>query len=403
MASSAKEHNGTFKGPKSFQQTKKSWSAVISGGANYNSSVMSASPTHQSTGEPEPLTSSDASMPQVDHFSHKVARPFLKGTIPNSVLVDITQIYDRQKEFIVALQIYCEANTHLWAVSEHMRRDNNRIYAEISVSPTMYEQIRQQPALELENFDKPLMAYPTLSPSENIVKLSLSRSPAHYGRRDGGTTQLHDDMHHNLQKFGQLIDCGFVTGGSGVYAGGGYAVLAVSPKHKALEHSLNWTYHPIDFSSGQLLSKRDNVLSLTTWAAMPSYSKAAADAKAADDVNSQTEVNTSNAVPAQNAGAPLLAAGDNNSSSANPHRTRSTTVNSPPVIQPCKTCNGTDHKIRSSLRCLRNPKSPNFIPDAEWAQHIDHLIIAPKDTDAMDTDKMDTDNHVDDGSASMQN
>ncbi|EPB90447.1 hypothetical protein HMPREF1544_02655 [Mucor circinelloides 1006PhL] len=273
MASSAKEHNGTFKGPKSFQQTKKSWSAVISGGANYNSSVMSASPTHQSTGEPEPLTSSDASMPQVDHFSHKVARPFLKGTIPNSVLVDITQIYDRQKEFIVALQIYCEANTHLWAVSEHMRRDNNRIYAEISVSPTMYEQIRQQPALELENFDKPLMAYPTLSPSENIVKLSLSRSPAQYGRRDGGTTQLHDDMHHNLQKFGQLIDCGFVTGGSGVYAGGGYAVLAVSPKHKALEHSLNWTYHPIDFSSGQLLSKRDNVLSLATWAAMPSYCK----------------------------------------------------------------------------------------------------------------------------------
>ncbi|KAF1797711.1 hypothetical protein FB192DRAFT_1462555 [Mucor lusitanicus] len=100
MASSAKEHNGTFKGPKSFQQTKKSWSAVISGGSSINSSVMSASPTPQST----------------------VARPFLKGTI----LVDITQVYGRQKEFIVALTIYCEGNTRLWAVSEHMRRDNSR-------------------------------------------------------------------------------------------------------------------------------------------------------------------------------------------------------------------------------------------------------------------------------------
>ncbi|KAL7335026.1 hypothetical protein PS15p_200569 [Mucor circinelloides] len=423
--------------------------------------------------------------PPVDHFSHQVARPFLTGTVAHSLIIDITKVFDRQKEFIVALTLYCDANTHLWAVSEHMRRDNNRVYAEISVSPSMYQQILVNPALQLENFDEPLMAYPTLLPSANIVKLSLSRLlPPQYGRQDGGNQQLRADMHHNLDRFGQLIDCGYVTGG-------GYAVLAVDAnKHETLLHSFNWAYHPIDCSSGELLTEQDHILSLATWAAMPPYCKychsmghsliqcatrkqkitcdlcgvaghfkrscprrnedadnstkkrkvfseqqqkqmnsnfsstittkakskstataknTAADAKAADDANPQPVVNASTAVPAQNAGAPLLATGNNNTSLTNPHRTRSTTVNSPcvapatPVIQPCKTCNGTDHKMKSSLRCLRNPKGPNFISDAEWTQLNDQMTIAPKETDAIDTDKMDTGIHDDDGSASMQN
>ncbi|KAK4516958.1 Vacuolar protein sorting-associated protein vps5 [Mucor velutinosus] len=145
-----------------------------------------------------------------------------------------------------------------------MRRDNNRIFAEISVSPSMYQQILQQPALQLENFEEPLMTYPTLSPSANIVKLSLIRLPAQYGRKDGGNTQLKADMHHNLEKFGQLIDCSYVTGGSSVYAGGGYAVLDVNATHAKLEHSLNWAYHPIDYVSGDLMEQRDHVLSLAT-------------------------------------------------------------------------------------------------------------------------------------------
>ncbi|CAO0798195.1 unnamed protein product [Mucor circinelloides] len=452
MASSAKDHNGTFKGPKSFQQSKKLWSALISGGSNINSSVMSVLPTIQPNGEHEPLTSSAASTPPADHFSHKVARPFLTGTVAHSLIIDlITEVFGRQKEFIVALTIYCDANALF-----------------------MYQQILVNPALQLENFDEPLMAYPTLLPSANIVKLSFSRLPPQYGRQDGGNQQLRADMHHNLERFGQLIECGYVTGGSGIYAGGGYAVLAVgaNKKHETLQHSLNWAYYyPIDFSSGELLTERDHILSLATWAAMPPYcvaghfkrscprrnedpdnstnkkrkvsseqqkqtnsnsssaittnakskstaaaknaadvaqvadtAKAAADVRAADNANPQTEVNAPNAVPAQNTGAPLLATGNNNSSPTNPHRTRSTTVNSPsvapstPVIQPCKTCNGTDHEIKSTLRRLRNPNSPNFIPDAEWAQLVAHMTIAPKKTDNMDTD-----NHDDYGSASMQN
>ncbi|CEP13215.1 hypothetical protein [Parasitella parasitica] len=76
-------------------------------------------------------------------------------------------------------------------------------------------------------------------------------------------------MHHNHDRVGQLIDCGYVTGSSGIYAGSGYAVLAVEASHITLQHSLNWAYHPIDSSSGDLSPERDHVLSLATWAAMP--------------------------------------------------------------------------------------------------------------------------------------
>ncbi|KAL7315132.1 hypothetical protein PS15m_006623 [Mucor circinelloides] len=80
-------------------------------------------------------------------------------------------------------------------------------------------------------------------------------------------------MRFNLGQFGKLIDCGYVTGGSGIYAGGGYAVLAVEKgKHTALTHAFNWTYYnPVDYSSpsGNLLQIQKQVLVFATWAAMP--------------------------------------------------------------------------------------------------------------------------------------
>ncbi|CEP18766.1 hypothetical protein [Parasitella parasitica] len=178
MASSAKDHNGTLKVPKSFQQTKKSWAAVISGNSNINSSVMSVPSTPQPHGEHEPLlTSSAADTPYVDHLSSKVARPYLIGTVAHSLVIDITSVLDRKKEFIGALSNFCNGNTHLWSVSELVRKDNQRLFAEISVSPTLYQQFVQVPTLQLENFDEPFMAYPSLSPSANVVKISLTKLP----------------------------------------------------------------------------------------------------------------------------------------------------------------------------------------------------------------------------------
>ncbi|CEP20203.1 hypothetical protein [Parasitella parasitica] len=214
MASSAKETNGTFKGPICYKLSKKSWSEVITGG------------------ECDLLTSSAAS-PNIDHFTCKVTRPYLTGTVPHSLVIDITHVLDHKWAFIVDLATFCQGNNHLWAVSEQIRKENNRLYAEISVSPTMYQHFLQDPTLHLENFSESFMAYPSFSPSANILKLSLNKLPHQYVRQDGDA-QLRADMHLSLDQFGKLIDCGYVTGGSGIYAGGGYAVLAVKHgKHAA--------------------------------------------------------------------------------------------------------------------------------------------------------------------------
>ncbi|KAI8638369.1 hypothetical protein BD408DRAFT_351952, partial [Parasitella parasitica] len=135
MASSAKEPNGTFKGPISYQQSKKSWTEIVAGGSLKNSSVMSESPSLRLTGGLVHLTSSATSPSQLDHFTNKVTRPYLTGTMAHSIVIDITDVLDKKKAFILDLAVFCEGNTHLWAVSEQIRKDNNRLFAEISVSP----------------------------------------------------------------------------------------------------------------------------------------------------------------------------------------------------------------------------------------------------------------------------
>ncbi|CEP20020.1 hypothetical protein [Parasitella parasitica] len=134
-------------------------------------------------------------------------------------------------------------NTHLWAVSEQIRRDNNKIFAEISVSPTLYHQFCLDPTLQLAFFEEPFMAYPSLSPSAKILQ---------------------------LQRYGATVECGFITGTTGVYAGGGYDVLGVHDSSQPLQHPLDWSYLSMDFSSPSraLLEEPDNVLVLATWAAM---------------------------------------------------------------------------------------------------------------------------------------
>ncbi|CAO0799455.1 unnamed protein product [Mucor circinelloides] len=94
----------------------------------------------QPTGEPDHITSSAAARPSLDHFTGKVARPSLTGTVPHhSIIIDITNVLDKMKTFIVDLATFCESNTHLWAVSEQIRKEKGRLFAEISVSPSIYQ------------------------------------------------------------------------------------------------------------------------------------------------------------------------------------------------------------------------------------------------------------------------
>ncbi|KAI7908101.1 uncharacterized protein BX663DRAFT_424437, partial [Cokeromyces recurvatus] len=193
------------------------------------------------------------SPPHIDHFSNKVIRPFLTGSFAHSMLIDITIVEDQQKIFLKELDHFCSGKLHLWGVSDKIRKDYSRLFAEIAVSPELYQKFKVEPTFSLPSFPAPFAAYPSLSPSTKIVKVSFSGLPFQYGRESGGSDELFADMPFNLAPFGEVIDCGFVIGSSGLFGGGGYAVLALSSDSEnpnvALTHRLNWSYVPVSYPS----------------------------------------------------------------------------------------------------------------------------------------------------------
>ena len=226
MASSANTHKGTFQGPPA-HHNKKSWAQTVSGGAKKTSSI-SRTPNLLPNGESGTLTTSaDPTTPPLDHFSSALIRPFIKGTVDHSLLIDITNVIDEKKKtFLSAFKEFCGGQAHLWSVRDHFRRDYNRCYAEVVVSPSKYHYFLNNSTFSLSFFTDTFRIYPSLSPTAEIMKISLTGLPDQYGRLFGGTEQLTRDMNTNMSRFGTLLDCGFVTGASGVYSGNGYAVIS---------------------------------------------------------------------------------------------------------------------------------------------------------------------------------
>ncbi|OBZ80234.1 hypothetical protein A0J61_11717, partial [Choanephora cucurbitarum] len=188
MASSANLHKGIIQTPKTYKLNKKSWADAVSEGMRRISSKTHDPSTTRPSVEPGQLAESAVR----DVYSH-VARPFLKGTISHSLLIDISHVAD-QKLFIQELRELCEGQKHLWSVSGTLRREYARQYAEIAVSPSTYRNFKDK-GFELQTLGK-FLAYPSLSSSSEILKISLSGLPPQYGREFGGLEQLHSDMNH---------------------------------------------------------------------------------------------------------------------------------------------------------------------------------------------------------------
>ncbi|KAI7897641.1 uncharacterized protein BX663DRAFT_565308 [Cokeromyces recurvatus] len=178
MALPANNQNSTFQGLPSFLHRRKTWVQVISGGSSAASS-SSASPLRRSPSH-LPGNGSGTSMPRadspphIDHFSNKVIRPFLTGCHE--------------------LDHFCSGKLHLWGVSDKTRKGCSRLFAEIAVSPKLYQKLKVEPNFSLPSFPAPFAAYPSLSPSTKIVKVSLSGLPFQYGRESGGLDELFADM-----------------------------------------------------------------------------------------------------------------------------------------------------------------------------------------------------------------
>ena len=271
MASSAINHKGIFQTPIPYQTNQKSWVAIVNEGIKRTSSRTPDPSTARPSAEPGQLTESAVR----DVYRH-VARPFLKGTVSNSLLIDITTIRD-VKVFVQELHEVCNGSEHLWSVSSTLRRDFSRVYAEIVVSPSKYIQFAQE-GFELKTQGK-FLAFPSLSPSAEVLKISLSGLPSQYGRRQGGLDQLRTDMNHNLRHYGKIIDSGLVTNSSGVYTGSGYVVLELSTLETSdsscsLSHLIDWSFQPIDYSDVSTLSlcqSFDRIQVRATWATMPPF------------------------------------------------------------------------------------------------------------------------------------
>ncbi|KAG1257463.1 hypothetical protein G6F68_009287 [Rhizopus microsporus] len=262
---------------------KLSWVNVVHAGHQKTSSFLAMS-TNNSTiqlhgvGIGQPDTNAEMSP---SNLNAQATRPFLKGSVPNSIFVDITTVKDK-KIFLTELTAFCQGNEHLWAVADQIRREYQRLYAEITVSPAMYERLCTE-SLQLPSFTDRFHAFPSLSPSAELLKVTLTGLPHQYGRRDGGLAQLHSDMQRNLSSFGHIIDSGTIRGTSGIYSGKDYVVLEKFPEsdqqrtetpRPELQHNVHWVYQPLAYSTSATSASLLDDVSINvhaTWSSMKPY------------------------------------------------------------------------------------------------------------------------------------
>ncbi|OBZ80337.1 hypothetical protein A0J61_11614, partial [Choanephora cucurbitarum] len=207
MASSANPHKRTIKTPITYKTNRKSWVDAVNEGIRCTSSnAHDPSSTKPSAKPGQPPESAVR-----DVYSH-VARRFLKGTVSNSLLVDITTVSDI-KTFIQELHEVCNGSEYLWSVFSNLRRDYSRVFAEIVVSHPMFLQFIQT-GFQLKTQGN-FLAFPSLSSLSEILKISLSGLPSQYGRRQGGLARLRADMDQNLKVYGSVVDSGLITNSTG--------------------------------------------------------------------------------------------------------------------------------------------------------------------------------------------
>ncbi|KAI9473796.1 MAG: hypothetical protein EXX96DRAFT_641154 [Benjaminiella poitrasii] len=179
-----------------------------------------------------------------------VQRLFLKRTLDNSVLIDILNVKD-QNSFLDALDDSCSGNEHLWSVSNVIRGDTSRYFAEVCVSPYMRTLLTQPQGFKLNSFENSFFAYDSFSRSAEILKIFLSKLPPLYGRK-GGEAQLTVDIHSTLSCYGKNIACSIITNSRNVFSSQGYVGLERDTAVRSndlllMAHVIDWAYKPIDY------------------------------------------------------------------------------------------------------------------------------------------------------------
>ncbi|KAG1032358.1 hypothetical protein G6F43_013792 [Rhizopus delemar] len=234
----------------SLLQSGKTWARILRGTVKTSSTASSSTIALTNVNRNADVNTSPAS--HLSHFASYSERPFLKGTVPDSVLIDITHVSNRIS-FLEELASACDNPTDIWHVVKVIRRDSSKLFAELVVSSSFEEKLCTI-GVKLPSFEKPFVAYPSLALDADILRISFENLPSHYGRGDKGLQDLHNDMRSNLSSFGTIIDCGKVCGLAGLYSGQGYAVLEVhkqGPHRSNLTHVVPWKFTPVSRNSDE--------------------------------------------------------------------------------------------------------------------------------------------------------
>ncbi|KAG1171846.1 hypothetical protein G6F70_006705 [Rhizopus microsporus] len=206
--------------PPTFLQSNKSWACILRG----NVKTFSNGLGHNKT--------------QPGQFASYSERPFLKGTIPGSILIDITSVTNKLL-FVHELSASCGGDENLWSVENIIRRDSNKNFVEITAFLTFREELTTV-GVSLPSFEKRFFGYPSLSPDSNLVSMVDPKE---------------------VYRIYAMI--------SGVYSGRGYAVLATTGD-SALTHALDWKYRCL-FADDSEDPVETSVEVYATWDSMAPY------------------------------------------------------------------------------------------------------------------------------------
>ncbi|KAI8321464.1 hypothetical protein EDC96DRAFT_454032 [Choanephora cucurbitarum] len=161
-----------------------------------------------------------------DSFASGSQNPFLRGTLPDSVIVDITIVKDVQT-FFNDLTTLCAPGDQPRGFEETPRVESSRSFIECVFTESLTREAVTG-GLHLPSFQEPFTTFEALSADVKVLKISISGIPRQYGRADdGGAAELKSDMFSNLSHFGRVVDCGLVRGIAGTFTGRGYVVLEV--------------------------------------------------------------------------------------------------------------------------------------------------------------------------------
>ncbi|KAI8327015.1 hypothetical protein EDC96DRAFT_453662 [Choanephora cucurbitarum] len=158
MASSAKKHNLPNKAI-SPNILPRAWASVVRGTDTTRTSLFA-----------EKQSKDDA-------FASGSQNPFLRGTLPDSVFVDITNVKDVQT-FFNDLTTLCAPGDQLWGLEKTPRVESSRSFIECVFTESLARKAVTE-GLHLPSSQEPFTTFEALSADVKILKISISGLPRH--------------------------------------------------------------------------------------------------------------------------------------------------------------------------------------------------------------------------------